>query len=488
MKKNTARILGLVAGTIATMVTANAQSIIRAEKILAVGDMPSWAGGGSVTEISTPFVGSDGSVGFAGTINPDGLSQAFVFNESGTPFIDATVSAYTLTGHETTMGLASGGRFIYSPSINGNDGIWTSDGYLIADRDVAPGVSGKFIKFASGPRMYGDGNFSFMAGYANVPGGTTTDRALYRGKLGVPGLTLVYKTGDVVAGETLRFATPNLSFRYDSSDNALHTIHIAGVGTGSSGLAYVLKDLEWIARPGEAFIGTPYENEAWNTFSSVGVNNSGEWIITGESSNFDSPSSNGFVAFNGISSAHENDTLDGVTLTTPAAVRVASVNNLGQVAHLWSVGSGSPTPKVLFVGPGSSLTDSRRIVGSGDVLDFDGDGLGDFRVYDLPESVIAGPGIDLGDDGRVVTRVQLENAAGGGTRFDAIVRFCYENCSSCPACPADYNSDGGVDGTDIGAFFPEWEASASCADVNQDGGVDGGDIEAFFTVWEAGGC
>jgi hypothetical protein len=60
--------------------------------------------------------------------------------------------------------------------------------------------------------------------------------------------------------------------------------------------------------------------------------------------------------------------------------------------------------------------------------------------------------------------------------------------STCPPCAADYNQDGGVDGGDIAAFFPDWEASASCADVNQDGGVDGGDIEAFFAVWENGGC
>ena len=61
-------------------------------------------------------------------------------------------------------------------------------------------------------------------------------------------------------------------------------------------------------------------------------------------------------------------------------------------------------------------------------------------------------------------------------------------CSSCPPCAADYNNDGGVDGGDIEAFFPAWEASDGCADVNLDGGIDGGDIEAFFAVWELGGC
>ncbi len=58
----------------------------------------------------------------------------------------------------------------------------------------------------------------------------------------------------------------------------------------------------------------------------------------------------------------------------------------------------------------------------------------------------------------------------------------------CPPCAADYNQDGGVDGADLAAFFPEWGDAAGCSDVNQDGGVDGGDLEAFFIVWQAGGC
>ncbi len=55
-------------------------------------------------------------------------------------------------------------------------------------------------------------------------------------------------------------------------------------------------------------------------------------------------------------------------------------------------------------------------------------------------------------------------------------------------CPADFNQDGGVDGSDIDAFFAAWESGDSAADVNFDGGVDGSDVEAFFAVWEAGGC
>ncbi len=61
-------------------------------------------------------------------------------------------------------------------------------------------------------------------------------------------------------------------------------------------------------------------------------------------------------------------------------------------------------------------------------------------------------------------------------------------CTSCNPCAADYNSDGGVDGGDVDAFFIDWVQGASCADVNQDGGVDGSDVDTFFVAWSAGGC
>jgi hypothetical protein len=54
------------------------------------------------------------------------------------------------------------------------------------------------------------------------------------------------------------------------------------------------------------------------------------------------------------------------------------------------------------------------------------------------------------------------------------------------ACIADFNSDGGVDGGDIDAFFIAWESSDPQADINQDGGIDGTDIGVFFDRWEAG--
>lgn len=61
-------------------------------------------------------------------------------------------------------------------------------------------------------------------------------------------------------------------------------------------------------------------------------------------------------------------------------------------------------------------------------------------------------------------------------------------CIGCPPCPADYDLDGGVTGSDIAAFFADFEQGLPCADTDLDGGVTGSDIGAFFTAFEAGGC
>lgn len=69
-----------------------------------------------------------------------------------------------------------------------------------------------------------------------------------------------------------------------------------------------------------------------------------------------------------------------------------------------------------------------------------------------------------------------------------IVVTVTDGASSCPACAADFDQDGGVTGSDIGAFFAVFESGATCADVDADGAVTASDLSAFFTLVEAGGC
>ncbi len=60
--------------------------------------------------------------------------------------------------------------------------------------------------------------------------------------------------------------------------------------------------------------------------------------------------------------------------------------------------------------------------------------------------------------------------------------------SICPACAADFDDNGGVDGGDLASFFSAFEEGSACADVDANGGVDGGDLGLFFQLFEQGGC
>ncbi len=62
------------------------------------------------------------------------------------------------------------------------------------------------------------------------------------------------------------------------------------------------------------------------------------------------------------------------------------------------------------------------------------------------------------------------------------------HCNTSNPCPADFNNDGGIDGSDVDAFMQAWSAGITDADVNLDGGIDGSDVVTFFVAWENGGC
>jgi hypothetical protein len=108
----------------------------------------------------------------------------------------------------------------------------------------------------------------------------------------------------------------------------------------------------------------------------------------------------------------------------------------------------------------------------------------------------------LTDDGRITGTTTAQMNIAGAVLTDEGVYSCLIT-STCgdiwsdrayltvlpnPFCAADFNQDGGVDGSDIDAFFAAWESGENQADVNLDGGIDGADVGAFFEVWEAGGC
>lgn len=82
--------------------------------------------------------------------------------------------------------------------------------------------------------------------------------------------------------------------------------------------------------------------------------------------------------------------------------------------------------------------------------------------------------------------LDISRGVEGDCDGDGVPDSCDSPC--CPACPADFDQDGGVTPNDIGAFFKEFEPGRPCGDVDMDGGITGADIAAFFVMYEAGGC
>jgi len=73
-----------------------------------------------------------------------------------------------------------------------------------------------------------------------------------------------------------------------------------------------------------------------------------------------------------------------------------------------------------------------------------------------------------------------------GTLIEWIQYTAYGSAITNPPGNADFNGDGGVDGSDTEAFFVAYAAGLLSADVNNDGSVTGDDVEAFDDIWDTG--
>ncbi len=156
--------------------------------------------------------------------------------------------------------------------------------------------------------------------------------------------------------------------------------------------------------------------------------------------------------------------------------------------------SSSPTFSVSAVGAGPfnhrwQVEDSAAVGGWANVNEGD-NALSGGRTFNAVGSQLAqlqvGPA--MGDEAIQLAhftrfRCVVTSSCGSSTSNPATLTIC-----ACLDCPADFNEDGGIDGTDAQAFFAAWSGGNCDADVNQDGGVDGADVGVFFAAWEAGGC
>ena len=354
------------------------------ELIAIEGEMPTGGGGGTILTLGSPFTNSNGEVGFTGSIDIGGTTEHFVWFGTGITFLDTEALPTVLSGAESTMGISDAGAFIYSPSTDGDDSVWSSDMLRLQVDDPAPLFPGRFISFASRPQMDDDGEAYFVAGITDVAGGSTQDRILYRAS-GVI-ISKVLASGDLIGGIPIS-GSNGIDFDYDVSSDGDHYISVVDLDTGSiaNDLAVVVDGVA-VVQEDDPIDGV----ENWDNFDVVGINSNGDYIYTGDTNG--DTSTDEFLAINGEIVVREGDTLAGVTLTSAAQLRAASINDAGQVVCSWGIAGGT---ELLFVGDAADFAYSARLLlATGDELDFDGDGTVDAVVTDFNASTGTGPGID----------------------------------------------------------------------------------------------
>lgn len=366
--------------------------------------------GSTIAAVNSPFTDGNGKVGFVASLAD---ARRMIWHDTGPVFYSDDALPLSLTGGESTMGVSNTGDFVYSPSVNSNDAVYTSGGTLLAATSAAPGFPGQFNSFNSRPTMLPNGTAYWIAGIANTSGGSSVNRALYKSVGPAPGtITKVLGGGDVIGGFTI--ATTASNFDYDIADNDAHHAHVLDTTAPSASNQFLYVDGAMALREGTA----TGQGENWVSFDSPSINNSGNYVHSGDTDN-PNTAIDGYLAYNGSIVVREGATIDGYTIATGSAVRAASINNLNDVAYIWGTG----TNEALFVGQGSSLlASSQLLLRTTDSIDVNNDTFPDFIVSDLLASGTIGPGLDLAEDGYIYIEAILTNMEGANP-MESVIRL-----------------------------------------------------------------
>lgn len=406
-------VLALVLALIlAVALAAPAAAQVPVELIVKDGDTPPAAGGDPVTTLNAPFTNGLGQVGFTGAVDRGGSSDNFIWFDSGPIWFNSSAVGSTLSGAEGTMGVGNAGEFVYSPSVDGNDSVWTQNGLLLTEDVPAPGGSpGELNSFNSRPQLLPDGTALWVGGITDSPGGSTQARALYRAAdTATPVITEVFRSGDMIGGFTIDFPS-GVGFDYQISDDGNQHIHDLLMDTGSTtndGFVYVNGAL--VAREADP---VPGGGENWDNFDVMAINNAGNYLFSGDTDG--STATDEFIAYNGTIAIREGDLIDGHTLGS--SVSAASLNNLGQAVFIWSTDLGETLFHALDA---SNLAGATALLTVGDSIDVDGNMTPDYTVTDFNASNIIGPGLSLAEDGSVYVEVDIDD---GGGDLEAIIRL-----------------------------------------------------------------
>jgi hypothetical protein len=422
------------------------RALIDATLIVQEGDTPPGASG-SVDVINPPFADANGRVGFTADVVGD---NAFVWYDTGIAWMNSDAVGVTLTGAEFTMGVGNGGEFIYSPSTDGDDSVWTDDGQLAIENVQAPGMPAGFNStFHSRPTMIPTGQAYWVAGHNDGSGGTSSvGRILYTSTDGTPAtISLLIKTGDVIDGQTIDAS--GVDFDYDFSEDGSHHIHYLDMTGSTSADGFLYVDGSLVAQEGQPNGG----GDNWDNFDYMSINDSGNYIFSGDTDG--ATSTDEFVAYNGAIVAREGDTIGGVVIASGDSVRGLAINNLGHAVVAW----GSTDNENIFHACDAAdlVGTGQLILSTGDELDFDGGGA-DATVTDIASLLHT---YTLTESSTLFVNVDVDYGSGD---VEAIIAL------DLPSCAVDHLLVNEIDydqaGTDSEEFIEIYNPTA--APINLD--------------------
>ncbi len=392
-----------------------AQAAVPAVVIVKGGDMH---GGRTVSTVNTPYTNGDGKVGFVASFDD---STRGIWYDTGFIFNSADAAPDTLVGGESNMGISNTGGFIYSPSVNGEDAVYTHGGTLLRGTDAIGALPGRFSTFNSRPQMTPNGTAYWMGGSSATSGGSSSNRHLLKATdpTDPNSITAVFSGGDIIDGKTVSTSASNFDF-WISDNNANH-IHFVTMVTGSTANdEHVYVNGSLLYQEGTAIGDGSGEN--WAGFDTPSINDSGNYLFSGDTSG--PTATDNFLAYNGDLLIREGSTIDSITIASGAAVRAASLNNDDQAVFIWGWGTGGSAQEHLFYSSDASAMDSNsvRLLSIFEEIDIDMDGFGDYVVTDFNASGIIGPGLSYAEDTFVYVHVDME-PVGGGTSIQAVLRL-----------------------------------------------------------------
>lgn len=375
-------------------------------------------GNGDVcTGIGAPFTTASGGVAYSVTL---ASGDRGLFLDDQPLWFNSDSAAPVLSSFESSYGATDAGGFIYSPSIDGSDGVWSDQGLLAVKDTAAPVLPIPAMStFHSRPSMNAFGARYWIAGISDSGGTSTERRVLFRSVTGTPtDIQIESAAGDVLGG----FTIADLDFDYAVSSDDAHLMQVLNLETGAStDDTVVVVDGGLIAR--ESLPDGTGDN--WDNFDVVAVNAAGNHLFSGDTDG--ATSADEFIAYNGMISVREGDVVDGITLGS--TVRFASINNANEGAFGWT--DPSNDEHVFAACDASSMAGANLLLSTGDEVDWNGDGVGDATVIDLVTSTVSASRTSA-DNGTVYVEVEVDRA---GVDTEMIIQMDM-------GCCVDDDSDG----------------------------------------------